>query len=86
MTRALLKTDEPVAYRVIVTRTLKPEREKYHETHGLAKTLVHRYGPYATLSGAKGQATSQTSPWSYTSWDSVARIEVIRAEAWEVVE
>lgn len=81
MTRALLKTDEPVAYRVVVTHTIKPE----HAGKGFREHIVERFGPYATLSGAKGQATRETGAYSYGAWDSTAVVEAIRAEAWTEV-
>jgi len=79
VTRAVLRSDEPVAYRVVVVRTPKPT------AHPSYTSRTVRFGPYGTLGAARGVATAESRPAAYSSWDSVATIEAVRGDAWEAV-
>ncbi|GEB46959.1 hypothetical protein MTE01_29040 [Microbacterium testaceum] len=83
MTRALLKTDEPVAYRVVVTHTHTTEHIERSRGRVLP-TITVTHGPYGTLGAAKAQAKRETAP-RYWRKDSTAVVQAIRAEAWTEV-
>lgn len=88
MTRALLKTDEPVAYRVVVTRT--PKSKHARDLARVRRTepgepLVQRFGPYGTVGAARARARIELHGYRYPYEDSVAVVEAIRAAAWAEV-